>query len=165
MKKVFKNLSKYEIHEDGSIWSIKREKFLKSLTEKKGHQRIMLIDDSGNRVRFLVHRLVATAFIPNPKKHPFVCHIDSNPKNNHYTNLRWDDASGNMQDRLARGLYKDQKGSSNNASKLTEGQVVEIRKLLRKYSPYKIAKLGLFKGVSIGTFGDIKSRRSWKHLK
>ena len=37
----------------------------------------------------MVHRLVATAFIPNPNNYPIVNHKDCNPANNIFTNLEW----------------------------------------------------------------------------
>lgn len=36
-----------------------------------------------------VHRLVASAFIPNPYNYPIVHHIDENKANNAKTNLLW----------------------------------------------------------------------------
>lgn len=41
------------------------------------------------RKRRRVHRLVAEAFIPNPKKLSQVNHIDEDKSNNHVSNLEW----------------------------------------------------------------------------
>lgn len=38
---------------------------------------------------YLVHRLIAETFIENPENKPTVDHIDRNPENNRFDNLRW----------------------------------------------------------------------------
>lgn len=53
-----------------------------------GYQRVVLIKD-GVRKKFLLHRLVAEAFIPNPFDKPFINHIDGNKANNSVSNLEW----------------------------------------------------------------------------
>ena len=43
-----------------------------------------------NRTRhFLIHRLVAEAFLDNPENKPYIDHIDTIPSNNLLSNLRW----------------------------------------------------------------------------
>ena len=44
---------------------------------------------NGCRTKLYIHRLVALAFIPNPKKYPEIDHIDCIPTNNHFSNLKW----------------------------------------------------------------------------
>lgn len=56
--------------------------------DKDGHMKVRLSKD-GEVHNFFVHRLVATAFIPNPDNRPVVNHKDENPANNHVENLEW----------------------------------------------------------------------------
>lgn len=55
---------------------------------RDGHYRVALCN-AGYKKRILVHRLVASAFIPNPNNYPVINHIDGNPANNYVSNLEW----------------------------------------------------------------------------
>ena len=65
-----------------------RSKILKQHNDGKGYPivRPCLL---GKPATLNVHRLVAQHFIPNPHAKPAVNHIDSNPLNNHVSNLEW----------------------------------------------------------------------------
>ena len=62
---------------------------------------------------YLVHRLVANAFIPNPNNLPEVNHKDENPSNNNVSNLEWCDRKYN-------NLY----GTATERRSRTRGKVV-----------------------------------------
>lgn len=53
-----------------------------------GYLKINLCKN-GNSKTFLVHRLVAQAFLPNPNNLPEVNHKDENKENNYVDNLEW----------------------------------------------------------------------------
>jgi hypothetical protein len=54
-----------------------------------GRYRQVKICKDGDRKSYLVHRLVALAFLENPDNLPTVDHIDRKKYNNHISNLRW----------------------------------------------------------------------------
>lgn len=65
-------------------------------THDKQYITVALCRD-GEKKQTPVHRLVAEAFIPNPKNLPFVNHKDENPSNNRADNLEWCTHEYNLQ--------------------------------------------------------------------
>ena len=86
----FKAIGDYKVYEDGTIVSVKgrKEKILKPRLHNNGYYKICLRINNVAK-DWLVHRLVATLFIPNPDNLPQVDHIDGNKANNAISNLRW----------------------------------------------------------------------------
>lgn len=72
----------------------KKECLLKIEVCKNGYLRVSLNKDC-SRKHFLVHRLVAEAFIPNPQNMPQINHKDEDKTNNRVENLEWCDAKYN----------------------------------------------------------------------
>ena len=80
----------YYIYADGRIESHKYQtpRILKPKQRKNGYLSVTLRID-GTSEEWLVHRLVATLFIPNPEHKPQVDHIDGDKTNNNVQNLKW----------------------------------------------------------------------------
>ena len=65
-----------------------KEKILKTSIDLNGYQGIELFKN-GKGKRYLIHRLVAMAFVEGYKKGLQVNHKDEDKSNNFYTNLEW----------------------------------------------------------------------------
>lgn len=74
------------------------------------------------------HTLLAKAFIPNPENKPFINHKNGVKGDDRIENLEWVTALENSRHAIETGLL-DTKGEKHVRAKLTEGQVLEIRKL------------------------------------
>lgn len=118
----------YQVSNWGRVKSLnynhtRQEQILKPSTTKKGYQRIHFSKDGKQRM-FLVHRLVANAFIPNPNNLPQVNHIDENPSNNHISNLEWCDCKYNCN--YGSWIEKHSKANSKQITQLTlDGEFIK----------------------------------------
>lgn len=67
------------------------EHYKKQQTDKNGYKRVMLYGKKPYKKFVPVHRLVAIAFIPNPKNYDQINHKDEQKHNNDISNLEWCD--------------------------------------------------------------------------
>lgn len=77
------------------IYKNNKEKIINHWVNNDGYSLIKLCKDKKQK-HYLVSRLVAIAFIPNPDKLPEVNHKNENPANNYVDNLEWCNRKYNM---------------------------------------------------------------------
>ena len=84
MLRAIPNYEGYLASSDGHIFSLHRNKYLTEFVYKSGYAYVSIKGHPR-----LVHRLIASAFLPNPNKFPQVNHKDENKLNNNLNNLEW----------------------------------------------------------------------------
>lgn len=137
-----------------------KAKILKPCPDDKGYLKVSLYVNS-RRIMKKIHRLLAEAFIPNPRNLPFVLHADDIKININLSNLRWGTKSDNMKDAYLNTQVK--KGIPAANTKLTKSQVLEIRK---KYAAGCVLQRELAKeyGIHQTHVCDIINRERWTWL-
>ncbi|MCK5609791.1 NUMOD4 motif-containing HNH endonuclease [Candidatus Pacearchaeota archaeon] len=139
-------------------------RILKGTIDKAGYYRVYLCG-RGMKKNTLLHRLIALHFIPNPNDYPCVNHMDGVKTNNNISNLEWCTHKQNMRHGYDTGLIPKKinpKGEKGIAAKLTDNQVVEIKKRLAGGG--RIVDIVLDYPVKEGAIGEIKAGRSWGHI-
>lgn len=87
----------------GDSTSVSREKMKESWENADGYLLVSLYNGPKQNVT-AVHRIVATAFLPNPENKEQVNHIDGNKKNNCVENLEWITNQENMDHSIRTGI-------------------------------------------------------------
>lgn len=155
------NFTNYKISNLGRVKNV-RTNTIKKLDYSRAYAQVSLYNKGQNK-KFLIHRLVATAFCSNPKNKNFVNHIDGNKLNNHANNLEWVTASENMVHAFSNSLIDFNIGEECSWAKLNEKQVLKIVEMFQNgQSQTQLAKL--FK-VTRSAIYRLLTGKNWKHLK
>ena len=86
----------YSVSDRGNVRNDKTGRILKPGTSSNGYLSVVLRKQKKSCPKN-IHRIVASAFLPNPNKKKLVDHIDNNETNNKLINLRWATTSENAQ--------------------------------------------------------------------
>jgi hypothetical protein len=133
----------YRVGNDGSVWSSWEVvhpygvhgstsritdfwKRLKPNPARGGYLAIHFRKD-GKAYRFLIHRVVLSAFIGTCPEGMECCHDDGNRTNNQLSNLRWDTPKANCADRVRHGTAPC--GPRNPNAKVFEADAAELRRI------------------------------------
>jgi NUMOD4 motif/HNH endonuclease len=102
-----KVLSRIVTRQSGA-YAMKAKLFKLVMSRNEGYFKVSFQVNMARRT-FWVHRLVATAFLPNPHNLPCVNHKDGNKTNNHTSNLEWCTYKENIAHGLLTGIYNYEK--------------------------------------------------------
>lgn len=174
MKQILGYEGLYSVTGTGEVWSHankrgqkgRKGKFLKAWLVGAGYKSVMLYKEDISK-KFLVHRLVAVRYIPNPKNLPEVNHKDSNKLNNTIANLEWVSSKENKHHAISLGLYKNTgkntpSGDNSPIAKLSYAKASKIRKIYQK-GRLTQKKIGIMFGVSDATIGLVVGNKIWFH--
>jgi hypothetical protein len=163
----------YQVSDHGrvrSFWKVGQRKWylvnspqriMRPAPTSCGYLRLSLFREGKDFSRHL-HFLVLLSFIgPRPNKDYQCCHNDGNRKNNFLINLRYDTRKNNEDDKLIHNTLTI--GEHNGCSKLTENQIIEIRKIKQEINLSNKAIASIF-NVCRENIGMIVRRQTWKHI-
>lgn len=104
----------YEVTHTGLVYSIRSKKYLSQKKRSDGYMEVNLWHDNTSK-SFLVHRLVAEAFIPMVPGLEQINHKDEIRSNNNANNLEWCNAkyNSNYGTNRERGVYTRRSRQSN----------------------------------------------------
>ena len=96
---------KYEISNFGRVNSFYKKKpnIFFFIYNTQGYPYVNLYYNKAHKAE-MIHRLVANAFVPNPKGYNIVMHLDDNKTNNNANNLRW----GTQKENLSAEHFKEE---------------------------------------------------------
>lgn len=122
---------RYTVTKSGKVYSMLRKKYLTEETDKRResfYKRVSLSKNVGDiNQHYLVHRLVAMTYIPNPNKLPEVNHKNGNTLDNRSVNLEWCTRKHNMEHANTVLEYK------NDMKKITDLNEKEIENIKRSH--------------------------------
>lgn len=135
-------------------------RFLAQTPDKGRHSYGRLtvkLSKGGKAKTYLVHRLVAAAFLGPCPEGMQVAHGDGDPTNNHLSNLRYATPAENTGDKVLHGTVL--RGSCVGNAKLNEAKVRKIKRAVG--TVYDVASEF---GISIAQVSRIRNGKRWGHV-
>ncbi len=126
----------------------------------KNYPQVDLCGD-GKRNMTYVHRMMLLVFVGPCPEGMETRHLDGDPSNNSLDNLRWGTTAEQNADRSKHGTLPQ--GGAHWRAKVTEAQVLEIRRLHAE-GGWTHERLGKRFGVCAGSIGYIVRRDTWRHI-
>jgi len=164
----------YSVSDCGDVRNDRTGRILRPEILKRGYHRVTFSLD-GKTQRFSVHQLVCKIFNgEKPKGATLARHLDGMTDHNWPSNLAWGTHKDNEQDKRRHGTY--QIGEGNPFSKLSEKEVLEIRRLHAENLKNRIdlgftrvdngtmPRLASMFGVSVVAIKMVVQRINWKHV-
>jgi hypothetical protein len=147
----------YIVSNRGRIRSFVRKSYviLKPVANGSGYYQVTLLSK-----RFLVHRLVAIAFLERIEAKDVVNHLDSNPGNNYWWNLEWATCLENQIYSGAFGNGYKKKGSNNYQAKINELTARAIVCLYKEFKPKQISRI---LGIPVKYIYRVVGGKTWAH--
>lgn len=160
MDEKWKTINKYSMYAISNWGRVKRivggtgtekNKILKPFSTGKNRKYLCVYLYSHNKKRVCakIHQLVAEMFVGPRPKNKQVNHIDGNTENNYDWNLEYVTNKKNIRHAHRLGLFNNIKGEKHSNCKLTDKEVVKIRKLY-KTEKYKHRELASMFNISVG---------------
>lgn len=107
--KIIEDYPKYRVSNYGNVQSIQKGEWinLKPGFSKKGYASVSLFNKGVKpNKNFRINRLVAKYFLDEPLEgETIVRHMDNNPSNNHFENLKWGTYKDNEEDKKLHGTW------------------------------------------------------------
>ena len=165
----------YQVSNLGNVKGLKREvphsrknvEYIKERLLSQCFRRycFVVLSKESKRINKTVHRLVAIAFIPNFENKPQVNHINGIRNDNRVENLEWNTSFENMQHSVRIGLKVSKKGMGFHRAKLTDWQIILIRRYFRRFPKANQRRIGERMGICYQNINLIIHYKNWKHIK
>jgi hypothetical protein len=107
--KLIPGYDPYSVSVDGVVFNTKTQNTVKSYLNKFGY-RVIVLSVKGKPISTTIHKLVATAYIPNTLERKEINHKNGIKTDNRVENLEWCTRSENIKHAVNSGLLKVKNG-------------------------------------------------------
>ena len=140
-----------------------KPRIIKPYRGKEGYLTTHLYKD-GHGKKVSIHRLVAEAFVPNPKGHPTVNHKDENKINNCAENLEWctqeyNNNYGSRIERVKKSISQNTEARNRRIKRLVQNRSVAV--LLFSADGELLARYSSISEASRATHISVDAIRRW----